>query len=117
MAYFDMCWRRIDRADAHRKYIGELWDDFCKEDPYVPRVKVEDDGTGRVWVETPYDGFPSIFPLELGEMLYQLRAALDGSIYESAILDTGQNPPPPRESLAVSHHPHVERIQEGRSLY
>jgi hypothetical protein len=35
----------------------------------------------------------------LGEGLYQLRAALDGSIRGCAILETGQDPPPNENEL------------------
>jgi hypothetical protein len=38
---------------------------------------------------TPHD-----WSLELGEILYHLRAALDGAIYQSAIIESGQDPPP-----------------------
>ncbi len=96
---FEMCWDRIERADSHRNCLGKLWNEFGKDDPYVPRVKVKEDGTGSIWVEAPRNGFPRIFSLELGEMLYQLRAALDGSIYEAAVLDSGQNPPPNESRL------------------
>ena len=37
--------------------------------------------------------------LELGGYLYQLRAALDGAIYASAIEDTGSDPPPKASSM------------------
>lgn len=37
--------------------------------------------------------------LEFGEMLYQLRAALDALVYELAIVASGQEPPPDAERL------------------
>ena len=47
--------------------------------------------------------------LELGEFLYQLRAALDGAVYASAIQDSGQNPPPKPSSIEF---PICERKKE-----
>jgi hypothetical protein len=109
-----MCWDRIERADTHRKCLGALWHQFGKDDPYIPRVKVEDDGTGIIWVEGPHRGFPRIFSLELGEMLYQLRAALDGSVYESAVLDSGQDPPPHENRLQFPITPTAIKFKEAR---
>jgi hypothetical protein len=37
--------------------------------------------------------------MELGEFLYQLRAALDGAIYACAVQDSGADPPPRVSSL------------------
>jgi hypothetical protein len=37
---------------------------------------------------------PDDFPLIVGEMLYQYRAALDGVVYQAAILESGKDPPP-----------------------
>jgi hypothetical protein len=49
---------------------------------------------------TPIEGaLPPEFSLLLGETLYQLRAALDNVIYDAAILDSGQNPPPNPKDL------------------
>jgi len=42
---------------------------------------------------------PHGWALELGEILYNLRAALDGAIYESAIIESGKNPPPDHNRL------------------
>jgi hypothetical protein len=42
---------------------------------------------------------PAAFSLELGEILYQLRAALDGAIYACAIEETGEDPPPNARDL------------------
>jgi hypothetical protein len=42
---------------------------------------------------------PEELSLVLGELLYQLRAALDSLVYELAIIDSGQDPPPDTEKL------------------
>lgn len=93
-AEFVGCRERIARAQMHREAFVREWNAFLDDDPYDANVKVEPDGTGSIWITSRYDPLPSIFALELGEMLYQLRAALDGAVYACAIRDTGKNPPP-----------------------
>jgi len=93
------CWDRIERAKAHSKVIGETWSAFVADDPYDIGVSVDSDGAGRIWVEPRYGPMPKVLSLELGELLYQLRAALDGSIRACAILETGQDPPPNEDRL------------------
>jgi len=57
------------------------------------------DGTGSIFVE-PSPRFPATaLSLELGEFLYQLRAALDAIVFQAAILESGQDPPPNDEAL------------------
>ena len=53
---------------------------------------MKDDGTGTISV-SPSDNLPLACALELGEALYHLRSALDGSVYQAAIIQTGQDPP------------------------
>lgn len=94
---FDGVWERIERAQTHRKAFGDEWNAFCETQPYHPGVKVDDDGHGVIWVDC--EPLPPDLPLVLGEMLYQLRAALDSCIYEAAIIETGMNPPPDEQYL------------------
>jgi hypothetical protein len=96
---FEGCWQRIERANSHRIALGETWNDFIDDDPYTAVVIVEDDGTGGIWVRPNYDSLPPVFGLELGEVLYHLRAALDACIYQAAMLETGQDPPPNERDL------------------
>lgn len=91
---------RLEQANAHRGRIAKLWNGFIEGDePYVPVVQVDREGNGVIHVY-PSDDFPGDeLSLEFGEMLYQLRAALDSLVYEVAILDSGQDPPPDAEKL------------------
>lgn len=93
------CRERIARAEIHRKAFAEEWNSFVEDEPYGPSLVIAPDGTGSLSIHGRYDHLPSIFALELGEMLYQLRAALDGAIYACAIRDTGMNPPPSARTL------------------
>ncbi len=93
------CRERIARAKVHRDAFAKEWSAFVEDEPYDSHLEVDDGGEGSISITVRYDPLPSIFALELGEMLYQLRAALDGAIYACAIRDSGQNPPPSFERL------------------
>src|SRR6476620_3289262 len=43
---------------------------------------------------------PEDFPLILGEILYQYRAALDGAVHAAAVIESGQDAPPNEADLA-----------------
>ena len=92
---FEGCRQRIARAKAHREALAETWNAIAPTDLYAVSVRVEHDGIGGIWLKPTYD--PDFAPnaaLQLGEMLYQLRATLDACVYEAAVVDTGQSPPP-----------------------
>lgn len=84
----------------HREKFGEIWSGFLNGDePYYPLVTVDDEGEGEIWVRAA-ENFPAEqLSLYLGELLYQLRAALDSLVYELAILDSGKDPPPKAKGL------------------
>jgi len=107
MKPFEGRWKRIERADTHRETLAKAWNSFIEDDPYSVSVRMEHDGTGRIWVRPNYSALPASFALELGEILYQFRAALDGCVYDAAILETRKNPPPDEEDLAfpICHSP------------
>ncbi len=88
---------RLDRAQAHRTTFNDAWKALLKSRPHKTIVRVEVDGTGTIWVEPP--PLPIGLSLELGEMLYQLRAALDACVYRAAVLDSGIDPPPNENAL------------------
>jgi hypothetical protein len=91
---FDSCWERIRRADVHRDTFADIWNKFIEEEgSYDTWLNMNDDGAGTLCVRAARD-LPATLSLELGEAIYQLRAALDGTVYIAASLDAGQNPPP-----------------------
>jgi hypothetical protein len=95
---FDVCWERITRARTHRNAIANAWNSFIEEHPYDVRSYVNDDGTGGILIEQ-VKPIPLLIAVEIGEFLYQLRAALDACIYETACLNTGRRPPPDENKL------------------
>jgi hypothetical protein len=95
---FGDCWERVERADVHRTAIARVWADYLEGEPYAAHSFVRDDGTGDVSIEQLSD-IPKAIALEVGEYLYQMRAALDACVYEAACLTTGQRPPPNEHRL------------------
>ena len=93
------CLERVARAQAHAAAFAKAWSDFLDDDPYDTHLEISEDGTGTIAVVPRYEPLPAVFSLELGEILYQLRAALDGAIYACAIEETGQDPPPNSRDL------------------
>jgi hypothetical protein len=98
LSLFEGCRQRVNRANAHRVAIAKIWNEFIDTEPYRFRSRINHDGEGGLWLEqvTP---IPEETSFLLGEMLYQLRAALDGTIYEAAILIHKINPPPNDHAL------------------
>jgi hypothetical protein len=96
---FDGCRQRIGRANFHGNALAELWNSFNTNDAYATRINLQDDGTGEVFVSPTELDWRSPFSLQFGELLYQLRAALDSLIYQSAVLQSGKNPPPKESNL------------------
>jgi hypothetical protein len=91
---------RLERAKVHSSAFGEVWNRFLgEEDPYFPIVEIDDEGEGTIHVRANERLPRDQLSLHFGEMLYQLRAALDSLVYEVAIQDTGEDPPPRAESL------------------
>jgi hypothetical protein len=98
---FEGCRQRIRRAKAHRETFRDLWNKHVLEDDfYSVGLHMDDDGAGSIWVRPNHRrDFTDVLSLELGEMLYQLRAALDSSIYATRVRETGTNPPPEEHRL------------------
>jgi len=91
---FAKCYTRIERATQHGNRIAEIWNGISPEGLTDCDVFIGDDGKGTIRLLPVRANWPEAMELELGEYLYQLRAALDGAIYASAVEDTRQDPPP-----------------------
>ncbi|QNI37699.1 hypothetical protein [Edaphobacter albus] len=105
---FSKCHARIGRAVHHSNETAEIWNGLDIMRLLAVTLFVKDDGTGTLDVNQ-VEPLPENLELELGEFLYQLRAALDGAVYASAIQDSGQNPPPKTSSIEF---PICERKEE-----
>lgn len=93
------CHARVRRAEDHTDAFAKAWSEFLEGESYAAHLEIEVDGTGTLSVVSGYEPLPAVFSLELGEILYQLRAALDAAIYACAIEETGEDPPPNARNL------------------
>lgn len=105
---FSKCHARIRRALHHSNQAAEIWNALDIMHLLAVTLSVRDDGTGTLEVDQ-VEPLPETLELELGEYLYQLRAALDGAVYASAIQDSDQNPPPKTSSIEF---PICESLEE-----
>jgi hypothetical protein len=104
---------RLERAKVHQGEFGRVWNEFIDDEPYYPILNIDGQGEGVLYVEAS-DAFPGEqLALHFGEMLYQLRAALDSLIYEVAILDSGSDPPPNAENLEFLIRDSEDAFQRG----
>jgi hypothetical protein len=84
---------RLDRADEHCRSFGRIWAGYLDQRPHALDRSTEPDGTivARLRRSIP---LPAELSVVFGELLYELRAALDNCLYAVAVLVSGQNPPP-----------------------
>lgn len=95
---FDACWRRLDRADVHRREAIEIWNDYIDEHPCQYALDHEGGGVHilRVWRGRP---MPTELAVVTGEWFYSLRSALDYLIWATAVHVSGALPPPGEGAL------------------
>jgi hypothetical protein len=79
--------------------MKEFWEGFDAHNTYTHRVEMDDNGAGKIFVTPVKRDWVTDFPLQFGEMMYQLRAALDSCVYDCAIIQTRQDPPPNERDL------------------
>jgi hypothetical protein len=95
---FEGCRQRVERANAHHSTLAQAWNSFIENRAYGFGLDINLDGTGAIW-GWPTGSIPNDFPLIVGEILYQYRSALDGAIYQAAIVESKQDPPPNENDL------------------
>jgi hypothetical protein len=109
---------RISRADEHRVAFSHRWDAFTERKFYSIVIEEHGDRAGgevRIVRREPFD--VTGFSLDIGEMLYQLRAALDGAVYDAAVVVSGSSPPPGADKLQLPIGKDAASFTElGRSL-
>lgn len=94
---FQTCWDRVDRAEIHRKASIDIWNALHDDDVYESHAEIDSDGNGRFFLTPVKRDWILPLSFELGELLYQLRGAIDSCVYDAAILKFGKNPPPDEE--------------------
>ena len=95
----EVCRDRVRRATEIREKIGRLWGEYIDRAPRRFDVVPGDDPEIWVLVLLTREPMPVRLSTLFGEWLYELRAALDGILYNLAVRDSGQNPPPAERGL------------------
>jgi hypothetical protein len=88
-----------------------MWNDIPSGRLCTPRSRIDPTGYGELFV-SGVGQIPDEFALLLGEMLYQLRSALDACIYQAAIYAT-QDPP---TNEGAREFPITENLDEWPKL-
>jgi len=117
MGAYDVARLRLRRAIAHGEHLAQLWNSLPTEYLCTPKARVGPNGYGDLIV-TNVGEIPEELPLLLGELLYQLRSALDACIYQATIYATNQDPPPNEGKLEfpITHDPKEWKRLAGRRL-
>ncbi len=88
---FEAALARVRRANEHRCTLWELAAEHLADRPINQRFDV---GEHEVRILASASArFPVQMSVIFGEWLHNLRSALDATLYELAVHDTGQNPP------------------------
>jgi len=88
-------WVRIERAKANRERLHTEITAFAATHPDAYRVAAEHDGQGNVTLVARVSKRPpKEWGLIVGDILVDLRSALDYAVYGLAVRHTGQDPPP-----------------------
>ena len=91
---FGTCWHRVARAEVYRNALRDRWDAIDTGSSYASSAEIENNGNAKYFI-TPVKGDWRLpYSLDFGQMLYQLRGALDSCVYDAAILKFDQDPPP-----------------------
>lgn len=77
--FFPSAWAKIARADRHRKELGEVIDAWQQREPVSSELEIGDDAAiFRAVVREP---LPPEVPCIVGDLVHNLRAALDHAVY------------------------------------
>lgn len=98
MGEYKVARARLTRAISHHTHLAEVWNAVPTGRLCKPKARVGPNGYGHL-IATEVGEIPDELPLLLGEMLYQLRSALDACIYRAAVLATKKDPPMARGNL------------------
>jgi len=91
MAEYKVARFRLKRAITHGENLAKLWNEVPSGRLCTPRAIIDRNGYGQL-IASNVGEIPEDLPLLLGEMLYQLRSALDSCIYQATVYAT-QDPP------------------------
>ena len=97
--FFPESWKRLDRAGLHLKAFQAEWERVTHPDAYEFVTEPNSDWTaGSVTFKSRISRENSL-AFELGEFFYNMRAALDSTIYQAAVFLEHPDPPTKPDSL------------------
>lgn len=90
---FEACWQRWERAGEHEHDAVNAWNEYIRTHPFDAALVGQGDG---VWIlrVSQDEPVPQALAIHIGECLYNLRSALDYTIWATACYVSGQVPPP-----------------------
>jgi len=105
--------KRIDRAVTHANAFKSIWKATVNPETYETVIEMNSDWTVGVakFVHAPLP--ENDLALELGEMFYQLRAALDAAVYKVSVHSHGFDPPPKETRVEFPIYTEKERFEKS----
>ncbi len=70
---------RLSRAEDHYREFGRIWDDYLEERPHTLVRESQSDGLVIAKLARTLS-IPTELSIEFGELVYELRAALDNAL-------------------------------------
>jgi hypothetical protein len=93
-------WVRVERAKGNFKRLKDDIAEFRRLHPNMHTVGMDQDGKGHVkLIAKVQERPPNEWGLASGDILVDLRCALDYAVYALAIAHSGQDPPPSADRL------------------
>ncbi|TCK74134.1 hypothetical protein [Acidipila rosea] len=96
---FPDSWKRLDRAVFHLKAFQAEWERICSPDAYEFVTEPDSDWTFGATRAVAKFSRENTLALELGEFFYNLRSALDSTIYQAAVFLKYPDPPIKADTL------------------
>ena len=105
--------KRIDRAAAHANAFKSIWEATLDPKSYSTAIEMNGDWTEGVakFIHAPIP--ENNLALELGEMFYQLRAALDAALYEASVIAHRSDPPPNETRIEFPIYSDPDRFEKS----
>jgi len=112
--FFPESWKRLDRAGLHLKAFQSEWERVTDPNSHEFLTEPNSDWTlGSVRIRAK-SSRENCLALELGEFFYNMRAALDSTIYQAAIFLENLDPPAKADSLEFPICNTEDRFKKSR---
>jgi hypothetical protein len=116
MRRFEDSWKRIDRAMIHGKAFTAECEGLIDPKSYKTGVEHKGDGTFVVVVRASQLPEHNV-AIELGELFYQLRAALDALIFKATETESFPNAPASEDRIEFPIYPADNGKFESSAVY